>query len=435
MRAAGRVIAATVWTVLGTVCLAQVEVSQTPEAEQGTSLSVDAISFAIANSPRSRLDVYVQVPYENLSFVKQTDRYYASYELTLDVLDSAGSLVSEKVWTEEIQAASFDESVSSQAFSITQRVFELDPGRYRIAVTMRDNETKTVKNVAKQLLVSDYNAQPFTLSDVMLVSKLSVSGERKVIVPNISSNVDSAPGSFHVFFEAYGGQKNDTVRFVATVFNEKNEEQLEVDTTQVMQSARTQVFMRIENDKLSLGDYRLLVRAFPARLTPGQEQKSLASTNRLFSVRWRGMPKGLKDLDIAIEQLQYVARDNEVSYIQEAKTAEEKQKRFLEFWKKRDPNPNTPRNEKMEQYYVKVEYANKHFKHYIDGWRTDMGMVYIIFGAPNNVDRHPFDNDAKPYEVWAYYELNHQFVFVDQTGFGDYRLITPIWEVWQRPKD
>jgi hypothetical protein len=82
----------------------------------------------------------------------------------------------------------------------------------------------------------------------------------------------------------------------------------------------------------------------------------------------------------------------------------------------------------MEQYYARVEYANKHFSHFQEGWRTDMGMVYITFGPPNNVERHPFDIDSKPYEIWAYYDLNYQFVFVDQTGFGDYRLITPIWE-------
>jgi hypothetical protein len=82
----------------------------------------------------------------------------------------------------------------------------------------------------------------------------------------------------------------------------------------------------------------------------------------------------------------------------------------------------------MEQYYARVEYANKHFSHFMEGWRTDMGMVYIMFGPPSNVERHPFDIDSKPYEVWAYYDLNYQFVFVDSTGFGDYRLITPIWE-------
>ena len=412
----------------------QVEVEQTHQDED-TPFSFDAMSFATAGSPVSRLDVYVQVPYENLSFVKKDERYYASYETTIDLFDSSGSLVSEKVWTEDIAANTFDESVSSRAYNLTQRVFELAAGRYSIVVIFRDNETKQAKRVLKQLLITDYSNQAFSLSDIMLISRLSLSADKKVIVPNVTANVGDLPEPFDILFEAYGGAEGDSVRFVATVYDPKLESKLEVDTTAILRTHRTQVFMRMDGSKLGLGDYKLVVRAFPSRIAGGQEGASLASTNRFFSVRWRGIPRGVKNLDLATDQLQYIAKEGELGYIKDANTAEEKQSRFLEFWKKRDPNPNTPRNEKMEDYYAKVEYANKHFKHYMEGWRTDMGMVYIIFGAPNNVDRHPFDIDSKPYEVWSYYELNHQFIFVDQTGFGDYRLITPIWEVWQRPRD
>jgi GWxTD domain-containing protein len=179
-----------------------------------------------------------------------------------------------------------------------------------------------------------------------------------------------------------------------------------------------------------IGDYRLIVSARAPRAK--EDDPALATTNRIVVVRWQGLPRSVKDLDLAIEQIRYIAKDDEFSSLKDAKTADEKQAKFLEFWKKRDPNPNTPRNEKMEEYYARVEYANKHFSHYLEGWRTDMGMIFIIFGPPNNVDRHPFEVDSKPYEIWAYYELNYSIVFVDETGFGDYRLQTPIWEIYQR---
>ena len=62
---------------------------------------------------------------------------------------------------------------------------------------------------------------------------------------------------------------------------------------------------------------------------------------------------------------------------------------------------------------------------------SDIGLVYVIFGAQSNIERHPYDMDAKPYEIWDYYDDNKQFVFVDNTGFGDYRLITPIWDTFR----
>jgi hypothetical protein len=63
-----------------------------------------------------------------------------------------------------------------------------------------------------------------------------------------------------------------------------------------------------------------------------------------------------------------------------------------------------------------------------------MGMVYVIFGEPSNIERHPYDMDQKPYEIWDYYDINRQFVFLDNTGFGDYRLITPIWDTFRYAK-
>jgi GWxTD domain-containing protein len=411
---------------------AQVEI---PQREEAPPYQVDAISFASSTSKQSRVDVFIQTPYENLAFVKQDNAYYASYEMTIDILDSTGRLFNEKLWTEEVKAESFEQSVSSQAYSLVERVFEVPPGVYSITIVLRDNETRQSQRLVRKLTVSDYSNQTFSLSDVMLVSKLAVSGEKKTLVPSVSPNVGLIPDAFHVFFEAYNELKLDSVRLVVDILNEKKEKTAEIIQLQKLNPGRNQVLMRIENGSLPIGDYTLYIRAFPLSKPSGEEEKYLAATSRTFVVHWRGLPNGVNNIDLAIEQAVYEAKDSEMSYMRDAKTPEEKQKRFIEFWKKRDPNPNTPRNEKMLAYYAKVEYANKTFKHYIEGWRTDMGMVYIIFGPPNNVDRHPFDIDSKPFEVWSYYDMNHQFVFVDQTGFGDYRLTTPIWEVWQRPKD
>jgi GWxTD domain-containing protein len=162
-------------------------------------------------------------------------------------------------------------------------------------------------------------------------------------------------------------------------------------------------------------------------LVPAIKQKA-------FVVRWSSAPMSVTNLDLAIRQMRYIAKDDEYAKIEKAPDDTEKRRLFEEFWRRRDPNPDTKRNEFMEEYYNRVQYANEHFSNYLEGWRTDMGMVFILLGSPNNVERHPFDIDSKPYEVWAYYDLNRQLVFIDETGFGDYRLLTPIWDILQRLK-
>ena len=75
----------------------------------------------------------------------------------------------------------------------------------------------------------------------------------------------------------------------------------------------------------------------------------------------KNMPLIITDIDKATDQLQYIAKGGEIGYIKEAATSDEKQKRFLEFWAKHNPDPKAPNNELMEEYYSRVEYANKNY--------------------------------------------------------------------------
>ena len=50
----------------------------------------------------------------------------------------------------------------------------------------------------------------------------------------------------------------------------------------------------------------------------------------------------------------------------------------------------------MRSYFRRVELANRYFTSYKEGWKTDRGMIYIVFGAPDEVFK--FDDR----EVWNY---------------------------------
>ena len=81
----------------------------------------------------------------------------------------------------------------------------------------------------------------------------------------------------------------------------------------------------------------------------------------------------------------------------------------------------------MEEYYGRVWYANEHFDAWQPGWETDRGMIYILFGPPDEIQRtNPSTSNASLFQVWSYYKISKQFVFKDQNGFGDYHLDTPF---------
>ena len=192
---------------------------------------------------------------------------------------------------------------------------------------------------------------------------------------------------------------------------------------------KTQVFYTARDTNLSLGSYTLKVDA--KDLTNNEN----ADVSGKFFSRWAGVPGNVTNLDLAVKQLVYLATSKEMDYIEDSPNREVKIKRFSEFWKQRDPNPSDNDNQAFDEYYRRIAYANDNFTHYVDGWRTDMGMVYVVLGPPDNIEHHPFDSDSKPYEVWQYYNLNRAFTFLDTTGFGDYRLQNPLDFDYVRGRD
>jgi GWxTD domain-containing protein len=59
----------------------------------------------------------------------------------------------------------------------------------------------------------------------------------------------------------------------------------------------------------------------------------------------------------------------------------------------------------IRSFFKRIEYANFTFTSYKEGWKTDRGMIVIVFGAPDAVTV----NGAQ--EIWYYKSLNQRFYF------------------------
>ncbi len=56
-----------------------------------------------------------------------------------------------------------------------------------------------------------------------------------------------------------------------------------------------------------------------------------------------------------------------------------------------------------------------------EGFETDRGRVYLIFGEPDEIEQNPFSTTQSPYEMWLYYSNQQEnFVFADLMGNGDF---------------
>ncbi len=131
------------------------------------------------------------------------------------------------------------------------------------------------------------------------------------------------------------------------------------------------------------------------------------------------------DVQAEYELLKYIITDGEKKQFEKITELNAKRKFMFDFWKRRDTDPSTTVNEFKEEYMKRVEFVKQHYSSaFKDGWKTDRGRVYIVYGPPDDIERYPSSYDAEPYEIWNYHSIQNGviFIFIDRTGQGDYRL-------------
>jgi len=167
-------------------------------------------------------------------------------------------------------------------------------------------------------------------------------------------------------------------------------------------------------------------------------------------------------------EVRYLITEEERAVYQKLTTPEERESFIEEFWRRRDPTPQTAENEFREEFYRRIAYANENFGAGMPGWLTDRGRIYVLYGPPNRRDANPMGGRYQkpanqggdtittfPFEIWEYNYIpgigqDITVEFVDRSGSGLYILDTdpnkkdvfywrrgeqPQQRVWTRAKE
>jgi len=140
------------------------------------------------------------------------------------------------------------------------------------------------------------------------------------------------------------------------------------------------------------------------------------------------------------EEVPYIITAEEKAAFKKLTTDDEREAFIENFWERRNPNPGSPENEFKEEYYRRIAYANEHYASGIQGWRTDRGRIYIMYGPPDEIQSHPSggsyerppeegggETSTYPFEDWRYRYIdgignNIMLEFVDPSMSGEYHL-------------
>jgi GWxTD domain-containing protein len=399
--------------------LAQAEMSGRQESK-GPSFHFDAVNVATpGHYEQSRMNLFIEVVYDELQFVKMADSYEANYEVSIMIEDKDGDQVDGKTYHETVTVSKFDMTNKRVMYSQTNQHFDLEPGAYKVSVEVSDKETDSNSKLTRNVKLADFNKQQLATSDIMFLSQIQLdsTGTLQGIRPQVTDPLKGLSNPAYAYLEIYNPKHSETVNVHYELFNESDKKTLRKELQIASAQEKTMAFFPIKVDSLGHGIYHLNVYAVA--------DKEKVKTSKAFYVRWRSLPVNARDLNDAIDQLRYIANKEEWKKLKKAK-GDQRLQEYKKFWLARDPSPGTEINEAMDAHYNRIEYANQNFSAMQrEGWRTDMGMLFIILGAPDDVERNAYPRYSKPYEIWYYYRYNREFLFLDITGFGDYHLDNP----------
>ncbi|MGQ9800484.1 MAG: GWxTD domain-containing protein [Candidatus Saccharicenans sp.] len=121
-----------------------------------------------------------------------------------------------------------------------------------------------------------------------------------------------------------------------------------------------------------------------------------------------------------LSEVRYIITPEERKIFLELPESEREQFK-VDFWARRDPDPDTEANEFKDEYYQRKERADQMFLgEGRPGWLTDRGRIYILFGPPT--ERHTYPMEASGYcrEVWYYGSF--PVIFIDEHCSGNFIL-------------
>lgn len=424
--------------------------SPAQQTTPGLRLGYDLARFR-GDAEHLYVEVYYSFDVTTLKYVKDQGAYRSETVMSVIFKSSVNdSVAARQAWRIPFSVTDTTMLTSSRSY-VDIFGFMLQPDVYRVYLVAQDiNEPANKDSVSFAIDLKKLSNDNIIISDVELASSI-VPTDRDTtnrfykntfeIKPNPSKLFGQHQPVLFYYLEAYNLLKNRSENYYtrAVVTNAVGKEVVNHEKTK-----RRVNDSNVEVGMVKVNALRTGVYTFTYSIIDSIDSSMVSSAKKFFvynpslpvdtlvspnssnidATEYATMSED--ELDKEFEQSRYVAMRDETERYGELNGVEAKRKALFDFWSSRDEDRSTPLNETKIEYFGRVAYANHQYKTgFRPGWKTDRGRVYVLYGKPDEIERHANETDVKPYEIWYYNSIQGgvQFVFGDRTGFSDYILL------------
>jgi GWxTD domain-containing protein len=383
-------------------------------AEGGDLPFVGSVAFLAGSRPDSTLVLLtVSLSNQSLAFAREGEAYRADYSAS--VMLQRGSEPAQRIESREaVRVATFRETARADESILFQHVFATSPGVHALTVQFRDDAANRASGVEATLTVprldSGSLSSPIPFYQAALRTAVD-SVPRLVPTPRATVTVGQ-DSVMPVYLERYGTP--DGAPVVAVVTDAGRRVTHWSDTVAL-----------VPHGALSSAVFRVPV----SRIGVGASVLSVMHAGRSDTVQTPIFVSFGDELPVAsfeqmLQYLRYFTSSTRLSALRDA-GPDTQSEVWAEFLRATDPNPQTPRHEGLAAYFGRIQQANARFREGDEaGWLSDRGRVFVAFGSPDQV-YEPNTNDLSQRgrtQIWDYQTYRLRVVFVDQSGFGRWRM-------------
>lgn len=301
--------------------------------------------------------------------------------------------------------------VNSQDVFLFEEVFEVSPGKHvvRTVVTDKASGKKTAKTLETEL--PDPNDDISHITEIRILKKNSSTNEG-AFTQATTYDIPSKTDSLKFVFQVTNSTPNDPIELQSRLLKFKSDTSIarpmyfndyspsslsyigiDYDKYEVIQrSTRTltqpgSVVIEFIFTDLDRGNYRLEV-------TSNINEENELYRARDFSIKSPNYPSIKSPRELA-RPLAYLMNEKEYEKLMDIEDSNKLKNAIDRFWLSNVQNSNMAKNV-ISLYYQRVEEANKQFSNFKEGWKTDTGMMYILFGPPL------YSDSFSDQMVWSY---------------------------------
>jgi GWxTD domain-containing protein len=394
-------------------------------------------------------EIYYGLLRSQLAFQPESDGYSAMVNMFVEIKTDSGAVIDSSTWT----IANWIESIAEVEvpnYLINDIIkAQLKPGSYSVLIKASDVNSGRTGQIDFPVEVPQFSDTALSLSQLELVYKVgdadggNFDKAGRKLIPNTRSVFSHDDNIVYFYAEAYNlPQEKDDYAVAIKILDANGNLYKEMPPMKQDISAKSEVILNgLSVAAFKPGIYKLHLTADAGEnsvvaektfeVTPGKEEWELARQKEELS----DFPEAEKitteeEAKNFRNQILYIAKRDELKQY-DALPLEAKN-RFAEvFWQRRDPTPGTPINEFKIKHYERFRYSNEAFSTFRsptarkNGWRSDRGRVYIEYGPPDDIEHHQSSLDELPWSQWFYNDVQGGvfFIFLDDSGYGNYRLI------------